>query len=71
MAKFPFNKSNEFIIKFFLVSNWKNYDFGNYSDDEKNPYNMVKIINDLKINIPCIDSCVVVTNRGVYKIVLR
>ncbi|XP_034188520.2 RCC1 and BTB domain containing protein claret [Osmia lignaria lignaria] len=41
------------------------------SDDTRNKYTLPKGINDIKIELPHVDTCIIVTNHSVYKVVLR
>lgn len=41
------------------------------SEDTKNKYTLPKGINDIKIELPHVDTCIIVTNHSVYKVVLR
>ncbi|XP_076387306.1 RCC1 and BTB domain containing protein claret isoform X2 [Megachile rotundata] len=41
------------------------------SEEIKNKYALPKGINDIKIELPHVDTCIIVTNHSVYKVVLR
>ncbi|XP_003698590.1 uncharacterized protein LOC100869963 [Apis florea] len=41
------------------------------SEEIKNKYTLPKGIKDIKIKLPHVDTCIIVTNHSVYKIVLR
>lgn len=41
------------------------------SEEIKNKYTLPKGIKDIKIELPHVDTCIIVTNHSVYKIVLR
>lgn len=41
------------------------------SEEMKNKYTLPKGIKDIKIELPHVDTCIIVTNHSVYKIVLR
>ncbi|XP_076160766.1 RCC1 and BTB domain containing protein claret isoform X2 [Ptiloglossa arizonensis] len=42
-----------------------------FSQDIKNKYTLPKGIKDIEIELPQVDTCIIVTNHSVYKVVLR
>lgn len=69
VARFSFDKSEEIINSIFTLSCSK--DDSSSSSHENKAYNIAKDITDLKVHIPPVDACLLVTNFGIYKIVLR
>ncbi|XP_058799619.1 uncharacterized protein LOC131669061 isoform X2 [Phymastichus coffea] len=69
IARFSFDKSDEVINNIYMLTCTKDGDATGHG--EIRTYNIAKNITDLKVRIPTVDSCVVVTNHGIYKIILR
>lgn len=42
-----------------------------HSEEIRNKYTLPKAVKDIKIELPHLDTCIIVTNHSVYKIVLR
>ncbi|KOX68598.1 X-linked retinitis pigmentosa GTPase regulator like protein [Melipona quadrifasciata] len=42
-----------------------------HSEEIRNKYALPKAVKDIKIELPHVDTCIIVTNHSVYKIVLR
>ncbi|XP_011499761.1 PREDICTED: uncharacterized protein LOC105363708 [Ceratosolen solmsi marchali] len=71
VARFSFNNSDEVINSIYTVSSTRTDDDCISKNEEDKTYHMAKNINDLKVKIPPVDTCIVVTNLGIYRIVLR
>lgn len=71
VARCSFEKSGETINSIHILSHVGNN--SSYSGKIENKENNViaRDINDLKVHVTPVDSCLVVTNLGIYKIVLR
>ncbi|XP_031777146.1 uncharacterized protein LOC100677930 isoform X2 [Nasonia vitripennis] len=71
IARFSFDKSEEVINSIYTLSSARS-DFDYTSGNNENRiYTIVKDISDIKVKVPPVDTCIVVTNLGVYKIILR
>lgn len=71
VARFSFDKSEEVINSIFTLSCSKSDNDVSSGNNENKTYSIAKDITDLKVHIPSIDACIVVTNLGIYKIILR
>ncbi|KAF7988653.1 hypothetical protein HCN44_001226 [Aphidius gifuensis] len=75
IGKFKFNNSKEYINFIYRSSDYpENYNTTTTTtttnnNDKKNC--LPKNIDDLNIEIPPVDTCIIITNFGIYKIVLR
>ncbi|XP_015122188.1 uncharacterized protein LOC107044705 [Diachasma alloeum] len=71
ISRFQFDDGREVITHVFRASDYKSTtDDQQSSKDDKKKILPCKI-DDLNIEVPPVDTCVVVTNCGIYKIVLR
>jgi hypothetical protein len=71
VARFSFDNSEEIINSIYTVSSTRT-DGDCFSENKENKtITMAKDIRDLKIQIPPVDTCIIVTNLGIYRIVLR
>ena len=71
VARFSFDKSEEIINSIYTLPSTRNDGDFTSGNSENKTYNIAKDITDLKIHIPPVDTCIVVTNMGIYKIILR
>ncbi|XP_014210897.1 uncharacterized protein LOC106641130 [Copidosoma floridanum] len=71
VARFSFNKSEEMVNSIFTLSSSRNTGDLNLTNHESKLYNLPKGVVDLKISLPPIDTCIIVTNLGIYKVIVR
>lgn len=69
VAQFPFNGRDEVIHRIYIMGN-DNSDPHPEKTGNKS-FNMAKSVNDLKINTPSVDACLIITSLGVYKVSLK
>lgn len=74
IAKFQFENSKEVIKSIYRITDFNNTTAGKKSkskSDNKQAQVLPKKVNDLNIQVALIDTCLVVTNYGVYKVIIR
>ncbi|XP_066588332.1 uncharacterized protein ca [Prorops nasuta] len=69
IGKFSFKKSKETIIAVYRAPDLKEQTPVKFSDANEN--NLPKKLQDLELELPPLETCLIVTNQSVYKIVLR
>ncbi|XP_029664536.1 uncharacterized protein LOC115236290 isoform X3 [Formica exsecta] len=71
IGTFSFKSSKEVIRAVYKVTNFDNVIQRKVSQDLENKCTLPKNIKDIKIEIPNLDTCIIVTNRCVYEVILR
>ncbi|KAJ8687906.1 hypothetical protein QAD02_023701, partial [Eretmocerus hayati] len=71
VARFSFDKSEEVINSIYTIPSLKNHSTSRSGNNENKNQDVIRNISDLRVHVPTVDTCIVVTNLGVYKIVLR
>ncbi|EFN83345.1 X-linked retinitis pigmentosa GTPase regulator-like protein [Harpegnathos saltator] len=68
---FSFKSSKEIIRAVYKVTKFNNVISKKVFQEIENKYTLAKNAKDLKIEIPTLDACIIVTNRCVYEVILR
>ncbi|XP_057334647.1 uncharacterized protein LOC130673595 [Microplitis mediator] len=75
VARFKFEDSKELITCIYRSTDYKDTDSGSSagssSDSKEDKSCLPSKIDDLNIEVPLVDTCIIVTNYGVYKVILR
>lgn len=71
IGRFSFAKNNEVIDKVYRVTDFKVTPSKETSGSNENQYGLPKRVEDLKVDIPLVDTCIIVTNFAAYKVVIR
>lgn len=70
IGTFSFKSSKEVIRAVYKVTNFDVIQ-RKVSQEIENKYTLPKNIKDIKIEVPSLDTCIIVTNRCVYEVILR
>ncbi|XP_046477721.1 uncharacterized protein ca [Neodiprion pinetum] len=71
IGRFSFARNNEIIDKVYRVTDFKVTTTKDTSGNSENQYGIPKKVEDIKADIPLVDTCIIVTNFAVYKIEVR
>ncbi|XP_043461144.1 uncharacterized protein LOC122497855 [Leptopilina heterotoma] len=71
IAQFSFGKRNEVINGLFVANSCDKITQENSFHNNEEIYTIPKIIKDLKIKLVPVNSCIIVTNCGIYRVTLR
>ncbi|XP_072761626.1 uncharacterized protein Ca isoform X2 [Anoplolepis gracilipes] len=71
IGMFSFKSSKEVIRAVYKVTNFDNVIQRKVSQEVENKCTLPKNIKDIKIEVPSLDTCIIVTNRCVYEVILR
>ncbi|XP_046742534.1 uncharacterized protein LOC124409162 [Diprion similis] len=71
IGRFSFARNNEIIDKVYRVTDFKVTTTKDTSGNSENQYGLPKKVEDIKADIPLVDTCIIVTNFAVYKIEVR
>ncbi|EZA47730.1 X-linked retinitis pigmentosa GTPase regulator-like protein [Ooceraea biroi] len=71
VGTFSFKNSKEVIRAVYKVAKFNNVISSKASQNIESKYTLPKNVKDIKIEISSLDSCIIVTNRCVYEVILR
>lgn len=71
IAQFSFGKRNEVINALFVANSCDKISQESSFHNNEEIYTIPKIIKDLKIKLVPVNSCIIVTNCGIYRVTLR
>lgn len=71
IGTFSFKSNKEVIRAVYKVTNFDNVIQRKVSQEVENKCTLPKNIKDIKIEVPKLDTCIIVTNRCVYEVILR
>lgn len=70
ICRIRFDKREEFVTKMYIVTNWRK-PTERKNDDGDTKYQLPTKVDDINIEMPLVDSCMVVTTFGIYQISLK
>lgn len=71
IARFSFGKNEEVINSIYTLASTRSDSDSTSGSNDNKTYSIAKNVADLKVHVPTVDSCIVITNLGIYKIILR
>lgn len=71
IGTFSFKSNKEVIRAVYKVTNFDNVIQRKVSQEAENKCTLPKNIKDIKIKVPSLDTCIIVTNCCVYEVILR
>lgn len=71
IGTFSFKSNKEVIRAIYKVTKFNNLISKKVLQEMENKCTVPKIVKDIKIEVPSLDTCIIVTNRCVYEVILR
>lgn len=71
IGRFSFTRHNEVIDKVYRVTDFEVTPSRKTNEGNENQYGLPRRVEDLKIDLPLMDTCIIVTNFAAYRVVIR
>lgn len=71
VGAFSFKSNKEVIRAVYKITNFNSVTSDKLSQETDTKYTLPKNVKDINIELPNLDTCIIVTNRCIYEVVLR